>query len=218
MPCLCHSPDLLNWISGLRAALLLFLPRLAEQSSCPRLDLPGSCHHRSPGQNLSSPTSSAGDTSPAACGTSLQHAPIPRSPSQPHLIGRILLPISHQLNTKQWSSLNSEADGFKFSFEPDQDSQNLEDQVWEPNPSSKHSKLATVPQCLKSNVPFFNLGGDTTPRVSTAAWLLQVFTWKAQPSFFSRATQGMRVLDAGCCLIYYRLSSRCRGRVSPGRG
>lgn len=135
--------------------LLLFLPWLSELCSCSRLDLPG-CYHRSPGQNLPALTSSAGDISPDACGTSLQHAlhvPIPRSSSQPPLTGRILLPMSHQLITEQWSSLNSEADGLKLSSEPHQDSQKLEEQVWEPNSSPKHSKLATVSQCLNSNVP-----------------------------------------------------------------
>lgn len=59
------------------------------------------------------------------------------------------------------------------SFEPDQGSQNLENQVWEPNPSPEHSKLArdTVSEQQRA----FNLGGDTAPWVSTAAWLLQVF-------------------------------------------
>lgn len=45
--------------------------------------------------------------------------------------------------------------------------------MWEPNPSPEHSKLArdTVSEQQRA----FNLGGDTAPRVSTAAWLLQVF-------------------------------------------
>lgn len=176
-----HSPDFPKWISttsGLRAVLLLFLPWLTELCSCPRLDLPG-CYHRSPGENLPAPTSSAGGICPDACGTSLQHAlhvPIPRSPSHPPSTGRVLLPISHQLITEQWPSLNSEADGFKFTLAASSQTRvprNLEDQVWEPNPSPEHSKLArdTVSEQQRA----FNLGGDTAPRVSTAAWLLQVF-------------------------------------------
>lgn len=155
-----HSPDFPKWISatsGLQAVLLLFLPWLTELCSCPRLDLPG-CYHRSPEENLPAPTSSAGDISPDACGTSLQHAlhvPIPRSPSHPPSTGRILLPISHQLITEQWPSLNSEADGFKFTLAAL--SQIRVPRTWRIRCGSQIPVLSTAnwpgTQCLNSNVP-----------------------------------------------------------------
>lgn len=174
----------------------LFLLWLIEPCLCRELGLLV-CYHRSPAQNPPIPTSPTGDVSSDARGwagaypsTTACICLFPGLPDSLHwCTGRILLSVSHQLLREQWphsapASLSSEADGFKLSFGstvPDQGTQNLRDQDAGASSLPCMEKRKT-PECSKparetvsEQQRAFHSGGDTAPRVSAAACLLQVF-------------------------------------------